>query len=316
VGGSRQAMRRLHLDTDIGGDPDDVCALALSLRLPDVELTGVTTVNEQNGRRAGYVHEVMRLVGWSGTVPVAAGAVEGIDPPPLEPVIPDGPEFWPNQVLPCPGPPDAALELLGDSLRKGATVVGIGPYTNLARYEQKHPGELAENGLVVMGGYLGPLGRGLPAWGPKEDWNMLVDPAATEIIFEQCHPLFVPIDVTIQVHLRLVDLPRLRAAGPLGDLLARQAVAHDAVYSNHTLSRRYAALPADLLNFHHDPLAVAVAAGWTGVRVEDLQLRLDVQDGRPTLVNDDAGRTVRVVTDVDADRFRKYWLDAICSAAK
>jgi hypothetical protein len=93
-------------------------------------------------------------------------------------------------------------------------------------------------------------------------------------------------------------------------------VAHDAVYSNHALSRRYAALPADLLNFHHDPLAVAVAAGWTGVRVEDLRLRLDVQDGRPTLVHDGALRTVRVVTDVDADGFRAYWLEAICSAAK
>jgi inosine-uridine nucleoside N-ribohydrolase len=37
---------RIHLDTDIGGDLDDLCALALLLGWPDVELTGVTTVLE------------------------------------------------------------------------------------------------------------------------------------------------------------------------------------------------------------------------------------------------------------------------------
>ena len=46
-------MTKLHLDTDIGGDMDDLCALALLLKLPDVELTGVTTVAEEQGRRAG-----------------------------------------------------------------------------------------------------------------------------------------------------------------------------------------------------------------------------------------------------------------------
>ncbi len=30
----------VHLDTDIGGDPDDVCALAMLLGWPDVEIVG------------------------------------------------------------------------------------------------------------------------------------------------------------------------------------------------------------------------------------------------------------------------------------
>jgi hypothetical protein len=33
---------KIHLDTDIGGDLDDVCALALLLSMPEVEITGVT----------------------------------------------------------------------------------------------------------------------------------------------------------------------------------------------------------------------------------------------------------------------------------
>ena len=35
---------RVHLDTDLGGDPDDVCALSMLLGWPDVEVVGITTV--------------------------------------------------------------------------------------------------------------------------------------------------------------------------------------------------------------------------------------------------------------------------------
>ena len=47
-------------------------------------------------------------------------------------------------------------------------------------------------------------------------------------------------------------------------------------------------LPDDLLNFHHDPLAAAVAVGWDGVTF----------DGN-------------VVSDVDGDAFSERWLQAI-----
>ena len=45
-------MTKIHLDTDIGGDMDDLCALAMLLKWPDLEITGVTTVSEEQGRRA------------------------------------------------------------------------------------------------------------------------------------------------------------------------------------------------------------------------------------------------------------------------
>ncbi len=300
----------IHLDTDIAGDPDDVCALALLLSLPDAELTGITTVTERGGRRAGYAHEVLRLAG-RPDVPVAAGAETGIDPLPLIPGIPDGPEFWLTAVNPRPNGPDDALELIDRSVKRGATVVGIGPYTNLALYEQKHPGALAKTGLVVMGGCISPVKPGLPPWGPNEDWNMFIDPAATRMIFERCNPLVVPIDVTIQVHLRRRDVPRLRRSGQLGSLIASQGEAHDAVHGNHKLSAQYPLLPDDLLNFHHDPLAAAVAVGWDGVRIEQIPLRLKVTDRFPVLERDAAGQLFRVVTQVNAEAFDRYWLDVV-----
>jgi inosine-uridine nucleoside N-ribohydrolase len=42
-------MLKLHLDTDIAGDIDDLCALAMVLNWPDVELLGVTEVSDDQG---------------------------------------------------------------------------------------------------------------------------------------------------------------------------------------------------------------------------------------------------------------------------
>ena len=39
-------MERIHLDTDLGGDTDDLCALAMLLKWPSVQITGITTNTE------------------------------------------------------------------------------------------------------------------------------------------------------------------------------------------------------------------------------------------------------------------------------
>ena len=53
------ALRILHLDTDLGGDPDDVCALALLLGLDDVGLVGITT-NLEDGDVL-FIDEIHRI---------------------------------------------------------------------------------------------------------------------------------------------------------------------------------------------------------------------------------------------------------------
>ena len=67
-------MHKVHLDTDLGSDMEDLCALAMLLRWSeDVHLIGVTTVAEANGHRAGYVSYILGLEGRHG-IRVAAGA--------------------------------------------------------------------------------------------------------------------------------------------------------------------------------------------------------------------------------------------------
>ena len=66
-------LMRVHLDTDFAGDTDDACALAYLLARDDVDLVGVTTVADADGRRAAYARYFLELAG-RPDVPVAAGA--------------------------------------------------------------------------------------------------------------------------------------------------------------------------------------------------------------------------------------------------
>jgi inosine-uridine nucleoside N-ribohydrolase len=301
---------KVHLDTDLGGDPDDLCALALLLARHDVELTGITTCNEHYGKRAGYVRYALRLAG-RDDIPIAAGAEGGVMGLRYAGDLPNESEFWPQPIAPYPGCAGEALNLLDTSIEQGATVIALGPYTNLALYEALRPGRLAQMRVVLMGGCIGPMKAGLPQWGPHEDWNMHLDAVATRRVFECCHPLIVPMNVSLQVHLRMRDLPRLRVAGALGTLMARQAEAYERAYHHRGLGKAYTLLPDDLLNFHHDPLACTVALGWDGVTIEELPLKLEMQDSYPVLRVADDGVRLPVVTEVDGERFNQFWLDSV-----
>jgi inosine-uridine nucleoside N-ribohydrolase len=63
---------RIHVDTDFAGDPDDACALAMILGWPDVEITGITTMANPDGLRAGCVRHFLELTG-RPDIPVAVG---------------------------------------------------------------------------------------------------------------------------------------------------------------------------------------------------------------------------------------------------
>ena len=135
-------MVRVHLDTDLGGDPDDACALAMLLGWPGVDLVGVTTTIDPGGRRAGCVAELLEISGRSD-IPVVAGAEASLTTLRRAWRVSDGDErYWPRPVRARPSPPGAALDLLARDIEQGATVVAIGPYTNLAFLEVTRLGAL------------------------------------------------------------------------------------------------------------------------------------------------------------------------------
>lgn len=303
---------KLHLDTDLGGDIDDLCALAMLLRWPGVELTGVTTSAEAGGKRAGFVRHALALEG-RRDVPVAAGADY---PRPLH--YYDELTYWGTHVAPSPDPPDAALSLLSRSIEAGAVVAVIGPYTNLALLEERRPGILDGARLVLMGGSVYMPRAGLPQWGGEEDYNMQSDVEAALRVVESSRPTLVPLSVTLQTALRREHLPALKAAGALGALLARQA---EAFIRDEGMAEKFGQtcpeVPDDIINFQHDPLACALALGWDeGVEIRDVPLRLEIRDGLLRQTLDEKARPLPVVTDVDGPRFNQFWVDTLCGATR
>ena len=230
--------------------------------------------------------------------------------------IPTDARYWPEPVEPRPSGLGAALSLLRSSVEAGATIVAIGPYTNLAQLEAVRGGSLGRVPVVLMGGIVHAAGDGLPAWGPEMDWNVQCDTRAAQVVFANATDLTIAtVPVTFKAHLRASHVARLRAAGALGALLAHQVQAHAADNGMTDLGRAHAALPDDLLNFQYDPVACAIAAGWRGATIEDVRLRAVLEQGLLRFEPHECGRNTRVTVDIDADDFTEQWFSAVETAS-
>lgn len=308
---------KIHLDTDLGGDIDDLCALAMLLRWSeDAQLVGITTVAEAGGRRAGYVKYVLGLAG-KGNIPVAAGAdvSQGFYRYP-ELGYPPEERYWPEPVPPSPNSTQAAILLLKHSIEQGATIIAIGPFTNLYLLDLQYPGILKEADLFLMGGFIFPIRSGFPPWGNAMDWNIQVDIRSARHVLENSTPTLIPLTVTVETALRRAFLDDLQKSGELGKLIAKQA---EAFAADEGMERKFGEtcekLPKDIINFLHDPLACAIALGFNeGVEISEIPLKLEVRDGWLHEEIDAEGKATRVVTKIDGDRFNEVWIKTICSA--
>lgn len=309
----REETLRVHLDTDLGGDPDDACALAMLLGWPNVEIVGITTTIDPAGKRAGCVGHCLELAGCE-EIPVVAGAAASLTTLRLAEPATDDERSWPAAIEPAPGPPGAALDLLSCSIEQDATVIAIGPLTNLALVGICRPESLRQARIVAMGGWVAPPTRGLPARGPDRDFNVQWDTRAAEIVAARADLTLVPLPVTLKAHLRACELPRLRASGALGTLLAQQSEARCADAGMAELGRAHAGLPDDLVNFHHDPLTCAVALGWPDAVVETMPLVPVIEDHVLHFERDEDGRPTKVAVDVDGESFAETWLEAVEAA--
>lgn len=283
---------RIHLDTDIATHADDLAALVLLLGSPEVELTGITTCLDPDGRRAAYTRQVLRQANRADVAVIA------------------GPE-----PAPPPDPAAPALHLLAESVETGATIIAIGPCSNLAVLAVERPRLFARADVVLMGGWFDPTPAGLPPWGPERDWNVQRDTdAAARVVSAARQVTMVPLSLTIRTHLRRRHQVRLRASGTLGAMVAGAAERQSVERSMEELAWRYPGLPDDLLIFHHDPVTCTVALGWPGITLVERRVVPVFDNDVLRFAEDDAGRPVRVATDVDALAFDDLWLDAVETA--
>lgn len=305
-------MYKVHLDTDLGGDIDDLCALVYLLKRSDVEFTGITTVSDNAGKRAGYVKYILNVAGRSD-IPVKSGADASSGHFRLYCGLPEEKEYWPEPVDPSLNLPEEALDLLKASIDEGATIIGIGPYTNLFLLDQRYPGILQQARIFLMGGYMTAIRKGFPLWTNETDWNIQIDVKSALYVLEHANPTLVPLSVTIETALRRSYLPDLRRSGKIGEIIAMQAEAHNTIHKNEeTYGVTCPGLPPDILNFQHDPLTVAIATGWMeGVTIAEFPLQFQITDTYLRELIIPGGKKTRVIKSINNNAFNEHWLHVV-----
>jgi purine nucleosidase len=300
---------RIILDTDIGTDVDDLLALALALRSPELDLAAITCVYGDVELRARMVQKVLRLAG-RGDVPVGIGV--------QLPLLRSRPVYWAGHegvgILDHDDSLNAsaphAVDLMIDTVSATpgeVTLVPIGPLTNIAAAVIREPAIVHRVRRVVLMGGVIRYGDSLDL--PWVEHNIRSDPEAAHVVFNAGWPItMIGLDVTTRVVVHRDQVPRiLSGGGALQTTVADQLV-------------RYMRARKRDWTFLHDPLAVASVIDPSFVRTESL--RVEIEYGSSQLAGatiarrpGEEGGNVQVAVGVDAPRFVNFLLNRLGSPA-
>ena len=216
--------QKVFIDTDIGDDIDDLIALALGLKLDNIEVVGVATVFCDTLARARIARRALTLAG-RDDIPVYAGSQDGLqgkngrnklcqmtadaDLPEYDAINADAAKTDGGE---------SAVDFILETAKKyknELVILGIGPLTNLAKAFLKDPDTM--NGvrkIVIMGGtYLEH----------HREWNILCDIDAAVVLFERAENLYcVGFDVTKKTTVSYVEHKEMmrKTGEPFRDYMA------------------------------------------------------------------------------------------------
>ncbi|MCS7172863.1 MAG: nucleoside hydrolase [Armatimonadetes bacterium] len=307
-------MRRLLVDSD--GTADDLLALLIAARIPEVDVVAITAVggavrvsqaaeNLLYGSELAGLHRTAVYSGCEGPLvrpPTPFEAMYGRTglgtfTPPKPKGRPEGPHAV-----------DAILSL-ARHYRRDLHVVCLGPLTNLAAALIQSPRLGDALGQVYV--YGGALQDGNIT--PAAEYNFYADPEAAALVLRSGLPLtLVPWDTArAALAMRPQDIHRIRASGTREGRFFLEATRSMAEYCRRTLR-----LPGSVLGA---VVAMVVAVDPAVVR-EEVQIRVDVEARgeltRGALVSDPAGLSrqpanVRLVRACDGDRIREHLFSAM-----
>lgn len=206
------ADHRIILDSDTGGDIDDAFAVALALNCPEFEIVGITTVGDEEHKRARIVCKLLSLAG-RADIPVAAGPKPGdprqgpwaADFEALQPIDTPAPEFIVQQINAHPGE---------------ITLVPVGPLTNIAAALDLDPGIAGKvKQMVTMGGAAYVCYNLQPP--PCPEYNIRADIPAAQKVYSSGIPITMcGLDVTAMLRFDAEKREQLAARGlPLTNAL-------------------------------------------------------------------------------------------------
>ncbi|MEM7132250.1 MAG: nucleoside hydrolase [Chloroflexota bacterium] len=179
-------------DTDAGGDIDDLYALALILKHPNLELVGVTTVSADTQARARLIAKMLRLAERADILVYAGIRIPealielGTDETTykqylthLELVSPDDPEHGREY--------DDAVPFMLETLHQTEepiTLIGTGPWTNIAEVVRLADAQQKSmiDSIALMGGEVHLL---------HNESNVHHDPEAADLILKSGIPVFL-----------------------------------------------------------------------------------------------------------------------------
>ncbi|KQO11162.1 ribonucleoside hydrolase [Agreia sp. Leaf244] len=305
--------RKIILDCDPGHD--DAIAILLAHGNPEIDLLAVTTVVgnqtlEKVTRNALAVAEIAGIVG----VPFAAGC-----PRPLVRTIEVAADIHGESGMDGPVLPTSSRELDGrhavdliiDTIMASepgeVTLVPTGGLTNIALAARKEPRIVPRvREVVLMGG-----GFHVGNWSATAEFNIIIDPEAAHIVFNESWPLtMVGLDLThqalatpeVRARIEAIDTTPSRFVGELLDFFA----------TTYLEAQGFVHPPV------HDPCAVAYVIDPTVMTVRKtpldveltgtLTLGMTVADFRSPAPED---CTTQVAVDLDTEKFWALIEDAL-----
>jgi inosine-uridine nucleoside N-ribohydrolase len=270
------------IDCDPG--VDDALALLLALAAPGLDLRLVTTVagNAPVAVCAANARRVLDLA-QRPDIPVVAGAAGPIGGGAVPDAVVHGADGLAGLDLPPPSrPPDGADAPAALAAAMPATVVALGPLTNLAAAADR--GVTPER-LLVMGGAIGPGNTPSGA-----EYNFSVDPQAARRVLGR-PVILVPLDIARAALATEARIAAIAAAGAVGKRLAPMLEAYAEA------ERRESGCPGGMWPDAH-AVAALVEPGLYAWREASIAV-----DGQGRTRFDWNGEGARVAVAVDEDGF-------------
>lgn len=292
---------KILLDTDIGSDIDDAVCLAYLLAQPECDLLGITTVSGEPVLRARLASALCRAA--ERDVPIYPGAANPLLIAQRQTAAAQAAALsrWPHRQ---DFPTGEAVEFLRRTIRAHPheiTLLTIGPLTNIAllfAVDPEIPALLKQ--LVMM---CGVFTQDLPQYGGQREWNAMLDPHASAIVYAARPPVHrsVGLDVTFQVVLPAQDI-RARFRSP------RLAPVLDfaEVWFAHSQNLTF-----------HDPLAAVCLFDDQLCRFDRGIVEVELQSGDlqgQTRWHSDTQGPHEVALGVDANRFFERYFSVFASA--
>lgn len=299
----------LFLDTDIGTDIDDAYALLLAAASPEIQLVGVSTVNNDTVLRAQIASALLNLLA-RADIPVIAGLGRA-----MTPGVSLGWMGHEGEGIDLAGidepqaatPPDLFAARIRDFFgrQNHPTLVTIGALTNAAALVESLPREQWSTiGRIVS---MASTFEGYGFANAAREHNVACDPAAFDVVLRSGIPLtLVGLNVTRRTSMTASQVAKLEAiGGPLAEALT----------SMHRIWFRAIGRDSSPM---HDALAVAMLFRPELITTIPVTAELSGNDGAVIYNSPADGQVthIEIATDVDVDAFQSLFWERILNAVR